>query len=552
MINDVLQCDVLIVGAGPTGLTLANILGRGGVQVLVVEKHESTVRAPRAVSIDDESLRTMQSIGLVEEVLRNAAADYGSHYYGADGRCFAKVEPTTREYGYPRRSAFTQPELEKTLLCGAGRYRNVRVLFQHEVNSIEEGSRDVVVRAKSCEDTVVVIRAAYVVGCDGARSICRKHIGSVFTGSSYPQRWLIVDLANTCEFLRQTRVLCDPRRPLITLPGPNGIRRYEFMLHGNEDETVVVREDFVRSLLASNGPDQSCSIVRAEVYTFHALIADKWSRDRIYLAGDAVHLSPPFAGQGLNSGLRDAHNLGWKLAAVVRGEFSEALLATYFQEREPHARALIQLAVQMGKIMMPRSQGTAFLYQTLLRSTQLIPQLNSYIAQMKYKPKPFYQKGFLAAETARNQWAGRMLPQPLVETKDKHILKLDECLEDRCQLVVVGPNAQRWIQDCSRYDFGFDDCRPLAVLPNILNPDPDLPARSRVVRAIDKTINAFVKEDQTVAMLLRPDRYIAAATSDGLLDLATQSRLLFEAFGGSPRNALSSEYMCHKEVEAET
>jgi 3-(3-hydroxy-phenyl)propionate hydroxylase len=205
-------CDVVIVGAGPTGLTLANLLCRLGITVVVVERNASTVKAPRAVSIDDESLRTIQAIGLIDDVMQNVAADYGSHYYTAQGRLFAKIEPTTREYGFPRRNAFTQPELERTLLAGVRRYAHAQLLFEHTVASLTETDCGVEVHARSVDGVEVNVRAKYLAACDGARSTCRGIVGASMIGSTYPQRWLIVDLAATQERLRQTRVVCDPAR----------------------------------------------------------------------------------------------------------------------------------------------------------------------------------------------------------------------------------------------------------------------------------------------------------------------------------------------------
>lgn len=276
-------------------------------------------------------------------MLRDVAQDYGSHYYTAAGRLFARVEPTTREYGFARRNALHNRSLEATLLTGARRFPKVTVLFEHLVESLKEDAEEVDVRVRpmSEESAEWTLRATFVVGCDGARSATRKHIGATMVGSSYPQRWLIVDLVSTRERLRQTRVVCNPDRPLITLPGPRGIRRYEFMLHDDEDDEIATNPEFVQRLLRENGPDAGSPIVRAQPYSFHALIADRWNSSHIFLAGDAAHLSPPFAGQGLNSGLRDAFNLGWKLTAIIQRQFGPKLLQTYFEEREPHARDLI-------------------------------------------------------------------------------------------------------------------------------------------------------------------------------------------------------------------
>ncbi len=521
-----IACDVAILGAGPTGLTLANILGQAGVRVVLIERNDGTVREPRAVSIDDESLRTMQAIGLSAAVGAGIAPDYGSHYFTAGGTCFVKVEPATREYGFPRRNAFTQPRLEATLREGLERFSNVTALFGHACDGIAEGPDGVSLRVSGPDAASLEVRCAYLAGCDGARSQTRRHIGATMTGSTYRQRWLIVDLASTRERLRQTRVVCDPARPLITLPGPDGIRRYEFMLQDGEDEDRAVAPDFVRDLLAAHGPDADAPVVRRQVYTFHARIADRWQRDRIFLAGDAAHLTPPFAGQGMNSGIRDAHNLGWKLAAVVTGRLGPAVLATYQAERAPHAWALIELAVWMGRIMMPRSRARAFLVQAGFRLARLAPRLQSYFAEMKYKPKPFYRDGLIAPARDEMAVVGRMLPQPVVEDRDRRRALLDEHLGNQFCLVAYGVDAQQVLAQAIAFDFGLADLRHLAVLPRIFNPDPDRPDVA-VVRDIADTLAPMMPPGPTRVLLVRPDRYIAAAapaTTDSLMQLAADSR----------------------------
>lgn len=175
----------------------------------------------------------------------------------------------------------------------------------------------------------------YLVACDGASSPTRRALGIAMRGDTYQQRWLIVDICGTKEEYHHTRVFCDPARPGITLPGPNGTRRFEFMVHANEDDEAIRSEESVRNLIAAVGPDREAPIRRRVVYTFHARIAERWRSGRVFLAGDAAHLSPPFAGQGMNSGVRDSHNLSWKLAAVLRGVLGDGVLDSYEQERAP-------------------------------------------------------------------------------------------------------------------------------------------------------------------------------------------------------------------------
>jgi 3-(3-hydroxy-phenyl)propionate hydroxylase len=502
-------CDVAIVGAGPTGMTIAHLLGQAGVRVILIERNATTVTQPRAVSIDDEALRTMQAIGLADEVIADVMLDYGSNYFTPNGVCFAKVEPTTREYGYPRRNAFTQPKLEATLRAGLSRYENVVQLFEHDCEQVFEEESGVSLTLRHAGEEVSV-RADYVVGSDGARSHLRKVIGANLVGSTYNQKWVIVDLASTKERFRQTRVMCDPARPFITLPGPGGIRRYEFMLFDGEDEDKAASPEFVRELLAKAGPDADSPVVRRQVYTFHARKADRWNSKRIYLAGDAAHLSPPFAGQGMNSGLRDAHNIGWKLAAVVKGQFRRGILDTYETERSPHAWALIELAMMMGRIMMPTSNRQAAMVQNAFRVASLVPPVQAYFAQMKYKPKPYYHEGFLAKDGGLSL-SGRMLPQPWLELRDRSKMRLDAAAGAGFALVAIGEDAQALAAATDVGAIGLGPMPRIAITPQKIALDQAVHEGVVEARDVDGVLGAVTTRAKNVLVLMRPDRYVAVA-----------------------------------------
>ncbi len=507
----ILRCAVAIVGAGPTGLTLANILGQMNVTTVLIERNVGTVQEPRAVSIDDETLRTMQGIGLIDAVLADVALDYGSYYFTADGRRFATVAPATREYGFPRRSAFTQPKLEATLRAGLARFPSVTSLFETTCESFSDDGTQVTLSLVGPDGATRSIRADYLVGCDGARSAVRRAIGSTLGGSTYDQKWLIVDLGATRERLRQTRVGCDPARPFLTLPGPAGIRRYEFMLRPGETDEEVSDLVFVRQLLADNGPDADAPIVRRQVYAFHARVVDKWNVGRVFLAGDAAHLAPPFAGQGMNSGIRDAQNLGWKLASVARGELGPHLLDSYGPERAPHAKALVQLAINIGRVMMPRSRLQAWAVAAAFRATKLMPRLQAYFAQMKYKPKPFYRSGFLLPAGHAASRVGRMLAQPRVVTADGIDVLLDDLLGPGFALVAYGADAQAMLAAAPALPAGLGALRRIAVLPGDMNPAPDADPTIAWVRDSADLLASPGTASDNVLLLVRPDRYVAAA-----------------------------------------
>lgn len=445
------KTSVLIVGAGPTGLTLANILGQQGIDTILIDRKASTVSEPRAVSIDDESLRTMQAIGLVDNVLENVVTGYGVHYYTRpNGICFGKVEPTASEYGFARRNAFRQPLLEATLREGLRRFPGVRVLFGHTLVDIVQNADGVRASVASTEG-LHTVEAAYVVGTDGGRSSVRQHIGATLVGSSFKARWLVIDTEEDDDPFWQTRAICDANRPVVDVPGPNNTRRYEFLLKAGETDEDVLKPECIRELLRPFKGDRPVNIVRKTVYTFHARVADRWKVGRVFLAGDAAHLTPPYAGQGMNSGVRDAHNLGWKLAAVLNGTVGAAVLETYEQERRDHAWALIRLALQLGFVMAPASRLQAWATATFFRATSIVPPFRDYFLKMKFKPKPRFRKGLIDTSASVCAKAiGTMSPQPEVKC-DRHSTLLDEVTGHGFALLAI--------------DVDDDACAAVSALP---------------------------------------------------------------------------------------
>jgi 3-(3-hydroxy-phenyl)propionate hydroxylase len=491
---------VAIVGAGPTGLTLANLLGVYGVETLLIERNAETVHEPRAVSIDDESLRTMQAAGLADVVMAETVAGYGSHYYSASGRLFAKVQPTEQPYGFPRRNAFRQPILEGQLREGLARFAHVTALFEHELIAFEQGDNGVSLRMRKSDGGGRDIVCEYLVACDGASSMVRRQLGIGMSGSTFRERWLIIDLENSPSDSPHTKVFSDPRRPCIALPGPSLTRRYEFMLHDHERDEDLLASDYVWRLLQTHEAAPQSRIVRTVVYTFHARLAEHWRHGHVFLAGDAAHLMPPFAGQGMNSGLRDANNLAWKLAAVVHGRLGAGLLGTYQPERRDHAGAMIAFALNMGRVLAPPNAAAAWAIEIAFRALAMFPKARDYIAQMKFKPPPRFAEGFIVPDGAGNRHTlvGRLIPQPRVSA-DGRECRLDDLL-GRGFALVVHSN------------------RPEAVMPALqASPWRDLDATVVVIRPDGSgDVRTLGAADPRLArfcdhlLLLRPDRYVAA------------------------------------------
>ena len=329
--------DVVIIGAGPAGLSLANLLGMRGVSVTLLEMLPQLIDYPRGVGIDDESLRSLQTMGLVQKALPFTTPSHIMRLVNGRGKQITEIRPATDEFGWSRRNAFIQPEVDRVLYEGLDRFPNVRVLFGHEVTALSD-EEDAVTVSGTTPTGEFSIRAAYVVGADGGRSHTRKHIGVSFEGQSPSTRWLVADVRDDPIGAPNVYLGGDPRRPYVSIGLPQSIRRFEFLLFDDEPDTLVDDDRFVERLLAPHVPDpRSIHFVRKRVYTHHSRIAGEFRRGRVFLIGDAAHLMPVWQGQGWNSGQRDATNLAWKLAAVITGQCDDRP-ARHLQRRASRPR----------------------------------------------------------------------------------------------------------------------------------------------------------------------------------------------------------------------
>jgi 3-(3-hydroxy-phenyl)propionate hydroxylase len=517
--SEQMDAAVIVVGAGPVGLTLANVLGQAGIATIVIDREEGTVAEARAVSIDDESLRTMQAIGLGPEILKDVVPGYGSHYYtGPGGRQFAKVEPTVSDYGYPRRNAFRQPLLEASLLKGLERFACVKVLFSHNLEALEQDEGGVMATVTGPGGARVRYRAQWLAACDGGRSTVRKLLDIEMAGSSFRARWLVLDTENDTDSYKHSRVYCDAARAVLDIPGPHGTRRFEFLLKDDETEEAMMAPERVRELLRPFRGGQPVTIVRKIVYTFHARMAEKWRVGRVFLAGDAAHLTPPYAGQGLNSGVRDAHNLGWKLAAACRGVLGDKALDSYESERRRHAWSLIQLALNLGVVMAPKNRLHALAVVWFFTLAGMIPSLRDYFLQMRFKPKPRFAHGLIVDEAGGGEASlvGRMLPQPMVRGADGRSHLLDDLVGPGFALIAFGPDMELPIAALADPLWQRLGARRfLVVLPSDNTGGAHEGAKFDCVVDTAGAMNAVRDTTRGRFILLRPDRYVAGVFDAG-------------------------------------
>ena len=383
--------SVVIVGAGPVGLTLANILGLQGVRTLVVDERDTLIDYPRGVGLDDEALRTFQSIGLVHEILPHTVPNQILRFFDAKRRLLAEMAPPDARFGWPKRNGFVQPLVDAELLRGLDRFDHVEVRWGHRMETCEELADGVTVQLSGG----ATVKAQYVVGCDGGRSATRHLMGVSFDGTTSPTRWLVVDIANDPLGHPNSEVGADPERPYASISIAHGIRRFEFMIHADESDEQADDPAFIQKLL---GRARAASRARRRdpAPPLHPPLADRGVVPQgVGCSWPAMrrNLMPVWQGQGYNSGIRDAANLGWKLAAVVNGQADDALLDTYDVERRKHARAMIDLSTMVGRVISPTNRRVAALRDRMIRAASVVPTLKRYVLEMRFKPMPRYDQG---------------------------------------------------------------------------------------------------------------------------------------------------------------
>ncbi|WP_449432654.1 bifunctional 3-(3-hydroxy-phenyl)propionate/3-hydroxycinnamic acid hydroxylase [Pseudomonas putida] len=527
--------DVVVIGAGPVGLAIANYLGQAGVEVLQIEKLDQLIDYPRAIGIDDESLRTVQAIGLVEQVLPHTTPWHAMRFLTPKGRCFADIQPTTDEFGWSRRNAFIQPQVDAVLYRGLERFANVRTLFSRDVVEFQQDEQGVSVRMSGPEGRQETVRARYLVACDGGNSLIRRSLDISFEGKTAPNQWIVIDIANDPLGTPNVYLCCDPVRPYVSAALPHAVRRFEFMVMPGESEEELGKPENMRKLLAKVLPDPDrVELIRKRVYTHNARLAGRFRNKRVLLAGDAAHIMPVWQGQGYNSGMRDASNLGWKLALVVKGLAAEALLDTYEQERRDHVKAMIDLSVLAGHVLAPPKRWQGALRDGVSWALNYLPAVKRYFLEMRFKPMPQYAKGALVVP-AGNQASpvGRMFIQPKVITEAGETRLLDDVIGSNFAIIAWG-NDPLWGLSPAQVEAwrALGTCF-IQVLPQVqLKAGREVPAGVIRVGDCDGRLKEWFGRYPLSIALLRPDRFIGAVAIPQTVGQVSDA--LLQALGAQP------------------
>ena len=491
------RAPVGIVGAGPVGVACALLLAKRGVATVILERHREPYPLPRAVHLDDEVFRILQAVGVDEKFAPHTRAMPGMRLINGRGRVMTEFTRNTDDgrNGFPPDSMFDQPDLERVLLEEAATVELIDLRRGCQVTEVAGGARPVVCYQNSSGGTDFVDTAA-VIGCDGANSPVREQLGITMRDFDFDEQWLVIDVLTPAplDVWSGVHQICDPQRAATFMPVTGNRYRWEFRVHDDEDLNALQSADALRALLSpwmTEAELAESEIMRQAFYTFRARVAKTWRDGRVFLAGDAAHQTPPFVGQGLGSGLRDAFNLTWKLADVLDGVAPEMLLDTYESERKPHATRIILMALAVGWALTGGQDRLASVRRALVTAACHIPRIGDALPE----GSPSLNHGPLVQRRGmRSRLNGTLFPQPWVRTPDG-ARRLDDLLGQRYALITRGPlgdhTAARLASMGGLTHIDVDD---LAYVPST-NPSP----------------SAVLRTHHTHAVLLRPDRVVMAS-----------------------------------------
>jgi len=489
--------DVAIIGYGPVAALLALELAAADLHVVILERSSQPVELPRAVGLGGDSVRAFQRLGLGDEVAaicqRPREVDRVAFTNSRRETIFEMTMSKFGEHGWRDMAFFDQPELEALLRTFVAKHARIDVFFDHEVTAVEQDAKGVLVRSLSgAEQTESLHRAAYAIGCDGASSFVRRFLDIPWESLGYDQDWLVVDIVQgpDADLPLATMQVCDPARltTYVCVKDPN--RRWEFQLLDGEDRQEMLEPEKIHELIAPWTARDNYEIRRAAVYQFHAATADRWQVGRVFLAGDSAHQTPPFLGQGLNAGFRDAVNLGWKIPLVLSGRCDARLLETYQGERDAHAKDLVEWACAIGQLM-----------ETLAAREAGLPDPYPMDQSSGYgqgRTAPPLRGGVLMMEQAGEEKAsiGSALRQPTVRDESGRAFRLDDLLGSSFAVIAGQEGALKMGAEAA------------AVLDRLGGRTVSIEGLEMVEGDLDHVLDAYP------AVVVRPDRIIFGVVDD--------------------------------------
>lgn len=516
--NSSVSFDVAVVGCGPVGAYAAIALARYGLRTVVIEAAESPHPQPRAVHFDHEIMRLLQDIGVVDFVKSDVRETDGHLHVGADGGMIRYLSSVgrPRRFGWANDYFFYQPEFEAHLRTVLRTKPEATLRLGTTLESLAQDDHGVTLTVASRQGRET-LRARWLIGCDGARSTVRRQLGVTLEDLDFEEPWLVVDaevdaplhfpsiggMPAAADLQRLSVMFCDPKRPLTVVPGRGRHRRWEFMLLPGESDEIMAQPEQIERLIHPWVAGLPYRVVRAATYRFHGLVAKQWHRGRVFLAGDAAHQTPPFFGQGMCHGFRDAANLAWKLALVAKQRAGEALLGTYQTERDPQVRAVIAAAISAGRYICLLDPEAAATRDATMR--QQLAQDQGKTAADLITP---IAGGVIASASSG---AGERFVQPWLNTSAGRSL-MDEVTGGGWRLLVRDGHSTERVRTTAK-----------TLVPELALTVVDASSFDD-----DGIVNDWFVRHRVCAVVLRPDFYVfgSCETEDGIEPLLHSLRSL--------------------------
>ena len=503
--------DVVIVGLGPSGAAAANACGQLGLRTLVIERDLAIFERQRAIALDDEALRAIGNLGLYDEVTAHMHLGITARFIGLNGKPFITgPSGPTRYTGHAVANFFHQPFLESALREGLKRWPHVEVLAGWTAEFVDQNDEAVTLRVIDADGTDRVVKSRYVLACDGGSSPLRKQLGIEFAGKSYSEQWMDVQARTKRPLHRGPHFdfVCSPTRPGVRCPCPGGYYRWEWRINPGEDAEAMLAPDNIWRMLAEEGVTaDDVEIARTWSYTFHVRKARQWRKGRVLLLGDAAHVMPPFAGQGISGAFRDAANVVWKVHAVLAGLATDDLLDTYQNEREPHHDAMTNRAILLGRLVMPPNRTLARLRDVAFRAAAKVPGVAAAIIGKVVEPTPL-GPGCLKTAPRKHFPVGYLLTPARVAVPGAQQVGVDEALGLGWSILGLDTDPRNGMTPQNSDAWQRLGARFLTVRPGTsVVTDGELgdPAGQ-----LWNTLTA----NATRFLVVRPDRYVYQATDD--------------------------------------
>jgi 3-(3-hydroxy-phenyl)propionate hydroxylase len=506
------DADVAIVGYGPSGVIAASLLGKAGISVVVLERDVDLYSRARAVTVNDWTLRILQELGIAERVKQDMDVMPAVSWKTYGGKLVFRLVQKPDVLGHPTAMMIYQPEMEAVIRRNAAGCDSLDVRFGHTFTGLQQDDQGVTVSVQDDDGHDYTLRVGYVVGADGGSSPVREALGATMVGTTRPRRWLVIDgeVLQPWAGCDELVFWSDPVRPVVDIPLAKGNHRWEIPLAPDDTDQDYDTEDKVWARLRALGVTQEQARIKGYAfYSHHLRHLDGWRRDRVILIGDAAHLMPPWAGQGMQSGIRDAHNVAWKLAAICRGQADSDLLDTVEAERWPHVKLLTDMSIRLGMFIEADQRALVAVRNTVGPWARHLPGWNRILQPSNATNR--FKKGWVTGDPGPRNALGRMIPQPTVFDGQGREHLLDDLVGDG--FVVLGLDVDprsvmtpRQVDDWTRLGANFRTVRRSFATTN---------GADDVIDCTD-VLADWMKRFHARVIIVRPDRFVAATDRTGL------------------------------------